>query len=136
MRNAIVATAALAAIALVGGVAYWAGGRNAPPPPAPAAAKAGPAPQGVIVEASRVSLVKLPQALGAVGSLRSDETVILRPEVAGRRRAHRLPRGQRRAKSPLAGEVGDPRRQTPPRRPRAEHVPPQNQTQQRDGPPA
>ena len=44
----------------------------------------GGAPQGVSVEAARVSVAKLPNTLAAVESLRSDETIILRPEIAGR----------------------------------------------------
>ncbi|HUQ29346.1 MAG TPA: efflux RND transporter periplasmic adaptor subunit [Usitatibacter sp.] len=82
MRKLLVIAGALAGLALVAG-AYWAGKSSAS---APAAAASAPqkAPPGVLVEASRVSLVKLPQALSAVGSLRSDETVVLRPEVAGR----------------------------------------------------
>jgi membrane fusion protein, multidrug efflux system len=83
MRKLLVSAASVAVVALVGGVAYWAGQRASPASAAAAPAK-GPAAQGVVVEASRVTLVKLPQALSAVGSLRSDETVVLRPEVAGR----------------------------------------------------
>lgn len=73
------------AVALVAGLSYWAGRSSSASAtaPAPVAAK-GPAAAGVVVEASRVSLARLPQALTAVGSLRSDETVVLRPEVAGR----------------------------------------------------
>ena len=100
MRKPLVGVIALAVLIGVGGVAYWAGTRNTAPAPAAAAPKAGPAPQGVVVEASKVSVVKLPQALAAVGSLRSDETVILRPEVAGRvsqilfREGERVTKGQ------------------------------------------
>ena len=101
MRKPLVAGVALAALICVGGLAYWAGTRSAPAAPAASAAKsAGPAPPGVVVEASKVSVVKLPQTLSAVGSLRSDETVILRPEVAGRvsqilfREGERVTRGQ------------------------------------------
>jgi membrane fusion protein (multidrug efflux system) len=86
MPKIIVGAAALALAVVVGGLAYWAGTRNAAPQasaPQPAG-KSAPAPQGIVVEAAKVSVVKLPQALGAVGSLRSDETVIVRPEVAGR----------------------------------------------------
>jgi membrane fusion protein (multidrug efflux system) len=83
MRKTVAGAVALAIIVTVGGLAYWAGTRNGPTQAA-APAKAGPAPQGIIIEASRVTVMKVPQALGAVGSLRSDETVILRPEVAGR----------------------------------------------------
>ena len=83
MQKAIAGVAALAVVAAVGGLSYWAGSRNAPadaPKAAPAAAAK--APPGIVVEASKVSLAKLPQGLSAVGSLRSDETIILRPEVA------------------------------------------------------
>jgi membrane fusion protein (multidrug efflux system) len=80
--------AALGALAVVAGasaLSFWAGSRNAlndrPAAPAPASATGAPP---IVVEATKVALVKLPQAISAVGSLRSDETVILRPEVAGR----------------------------------------------------
>ena len=101
MRKPLVGALALAVLLGVGGLAYWAGSRNSASAPASAAApKSGPAPQSVVVEASRVAVVKLPQALSAVGSLRSDETVILRPEVAGRvsqilfREGERVTKGQ------------------------------------------
>jgi membrane fusion protein (multidrug efflux system) len=79
--------AAVGVIALVAGASYWAGKSAAPATasgPASAAAPAKGPPPGVIVEASRVAVVRLPQALTAVGSLRSDEAVVVRPEVAGR----------------------------------------------------
>src|SRR6266850_2330060 len=101
MRKVLLGAAALAVIATASLVSFWAGERNAEKSPQPAsAAKAGPAPAGVVVEAAKVSVVKLPQALGAVGSLRSDETVIVRPEVAGRvaqihfREGERVTKGQ------------------------------------------
>lgn len=85
MRKAIVGVALVAALGLVGGLSYWAGTRAAPKPaPAAAAPAKGGPPAGIVVEAARVSVEKLPQALTAVGSLRSDETVIVRPEIAGR----------------------------------------------------
>ena len=87
MPKLLLAAAAVGVIAAVAGASYWAGrsavpgsGSSAPASPAPAKA----APPGVVVEASRVNVVRLPQALTAVGSLRSDETVVVRPEVAGR----------------------------------------------------
>ncbi len=101
MRKAIVTAASVAVVALVGVISYWAGQRASGP--APAGASAAPAkgpPPGVVVEASRVSVVTLPQALTAVGSLRSDETVLVRPEVAGRvaniafREGERVTKGQ------------------------------------------
>jgi membrane fusion protein (multidrug efflux system) len=121
MRSTLVATVAFAAIAVVGGMGYWAGGRNAAAPPAPVAANAGPAPQGVVVEASRVSLVKLPQALGAVGSLRSDETVILRPEVAGRVAQIGFREGERVTKGQVLVKLDDSVQQADLDRARANH---------------
>ena len=83
MRKPIAAAVSLATLALVAGASYWAGTRSAPPPAAMPAPAKGTVP-AVVVEASRVSVVRLPQTLSAVGSLRSDETVVVRPEVAGR----------------------------------------------------
>lgn len=87
MRKAILGVSALVLVVGVGAVSFWAGSRNAggkaTAPVAGAPAK-GAAPAGIVVEAMKVAVVSAPQALAAVGSLRSDETVILRPEVAGR----------------------------------------------------
>ena len=88
MHKVVVGVLAVALVAAASAVSYWAGSRQGPggavvtAPAKAAAAKGGP--PGIVVEATRVARVQLPQALGAVGSLRSDETVILRPEVAGR----------------------------------------------------
>jgi membrane fusion protein (multidrug efflux system) len=46
------------------------------------------------VEATKVALQALPQAITAVGSLRSDESVTIRPEVAGRISAILFTEGQ------------------------------------------
>jgi membrane fusion protein (multidrug efflux system) len=102
MRKIVVGAVAIAAIAGVGALAYWAGTQKSPAvagsAKAPAAAPKGPPP--IIVEAAKVTTVKLPQGLSAVGSLRSDETVILRPEIAGRvaqigfREGERVSKGQ------------------------------------------
>ena len=67
-----------------GGAAKQAGG---------AAAKAATAP--VMVESSKVATAELPQIITTVGSLRSDESVTLRPEVAGRIVAIKFEEGQR-----------------------------------------
>lgn len=58
--------------------------RAATPPPAPAgAATAGPrGPVGV--EAARAERVALSETVSAVGSLRANESVVLKPEIAGR----------------------------------------------------
>ncbi len=82
---------AVVVIAAVGTLSYLAGTRNAPPSPpsaspgaAPAKGGPGGAPPGVAVEARPPQVVKLPQSITTVGSLRSDEAVIVRPEIAGR----------------------------------------------------
>src|ERR1700682_6273951 len=106
MRKALVGAAALAVIAAASALSFWAGGRNAASTAGPGGApKAAAAPPGVVVEATKVAVVSLPQALTAVGSLRSDETVILRPEIAGRvsqilfREGEPVPKGQVLVKS-------------------------------------
>jgi membrane fusion protein, multidrug efflux system len=100
MRKALAGGVAVVVIVGVGLLSYWAGTRNSTSAAAPSAAPARADVPGVVVEAQKVSVVKLPQALVAVGSLRSDETVILRPEVAGRvskilfKEGERVPKGQ------------------------------------------
>lgn len=78
---------------LIGGGAYWLGTKNASSAPkpsgaapaAPAAAPKGPGgPPPVAVDAAKVKLQTLPTSITAVGSLRSDESIVLRPEVSGR----------------------------------------------------
>jgi membrane fusion protein (multidrug efflux system) len=59
------------------------------------------------VEAVKVSIARLPQALAAVGSLRSDETVIVRPEIAGRVAAIHFREGERVAKGTLLVKLDD-----------------------------
>jgi membrane fusion protein (multidrug efflux system) len=97
---------AVAILAAVGTLSYLAGSRNAPPSApsgSPAAAPAkGPAgaPPGIAVEAHPPQVVRLPQSITTVGSLRSDEAVIVRPEIAGRvvdiafQEGQRVTRGQ------------------------------------------
>lgn len=98
----LVVVAALAAAA--GG--YWFGQQRpaAPAPSGPsssptAAPKGGPGgPPGggaVTIEATRVVQAALPQSITAVGSLRSDESITVRPEVAGRIAAIGFNEGQR-----------------------------------------
>jgi membrane fusion protein (multidrug efflux system) len=105
MKKLAMGGAFLALLVGVGGLSYWAGIRSTPAAPAPAAAApakgpAGGAPAGVAVEAVSVTAVRLPAALAAVGSLRSDETVVVRPEIPGRiaelhfREGERVTKGQ------------------------------------------
>jgi membrane fusion protein, multidrug efflux system len=88
---------ALAVLISVAGLSYWLGGRqqgDAPkaaaptggPPSGPAGASRGPAggPPPTAVDAANVVLAPFAKTISAVGSLRSDEAVILRPEVSGR----------------------------------------------------
>lgn len=98
---------ALAALALVvaAGGGYWFGTSGKPAPTlAVAPAKGGPskggpgaggAAQAVPVETIAVEAMRLPQAITAVGSLRSDESITLRPEVAGRIATIQFQEGQR-----------------------------------------
>ena len=85
MSKSLSGVGVVAAIAAVAGISYWAGTRSSAPAGAPASAAAkGNTPAGIGVEAVKVQMQRLPTALAAVGSLRSDETVIVRPEIAGR----------------------------------------------------
>jgi membrane fusion protein (multidrug efflux system) len=108
MQKLLAAAGMLGAIVVVSGASYWAGKSSAPAPagPAPAAATGAP-PPGVVVEASRVRIMKLPQSLNAVGSLRSDETVIVRPEVAGRIANFAFREGERVAEGQVLVRLDD-----------------------------
>jgi len=100
MRKALVAATVVVLVVGVGAASYWAGSRSARatgPSAPPAASKGGP-PPGIAVEAVKVQMVRLPQSLAAVGSLRSDETIIVRPEIAGRVAEIHFKEGERVAK--------------------------------------
>jgi membrane fusion protein (multidrug efflux system) len=106
MNNKSIISLALLAVllvALAGAGGYWFGQQKPLPegaPGAPAGAPKGGAPLGgaVVVEASKVARVALPQGITAVGSLRSDESVTVRPEVAGRISSIHFHEGERVAK--------------------------------------
>jgi len=99
--------AALAVVAAIG-AAYWFGTQRAGAPGMPAgptgaassqgAGKGDAVPASVMVEVVKVATLSLPQTITAVGSLRSDESVTLRPEVAGRISAITFQEGQPVAK--------------------------------------
>lgn len=106
MKAPLVATLAVLAVAIAAGAGYWFGQQRTPATQAPGAAPGGPgaatkagpgAPGGnpVAVEARKVALAMMPQAITAVGSLRSDESITVRPEVAGRIAAIAFQEGQR-----------------------------------------
>lgn len=85
----LIATA-LALLTLVGAGAFWLGKKQAVVPSAAATNSAGTpvkadAPgAGTMVEAVQVKTSTLAQGITAVGTLRSDESIVIRPEVAGR----------------------------------------------------
>jgi membrane fusion protein (multidrug efflux system) len=102
--NRTVAVVAAAVVALgAAGAGYWLGMQRAPQPAAGVAKAGNPkdqsgASQAVAVEAVKVVTASMPQTITAVGSLRSDESVTLRPENAGRISAITFQEGQRVAK--------------------------------------
>ncbi|MEP7154998.1 MAG: efflux RND transporter periplasmic adaptor subunit [Betaproteobacteria bacterium] len=87
MKKTYMFAGAVAGVLLVGG-SYWLGksqsgadsSKNAAAQPA---TKAAPA-NAIVIEAATVKPVRMSQGITAVGSLRSDESVTIRPEVAGR----------------------------------------------------
>jgi membrane fusion protein (multidrug efflux system) len=88
MKNTFLVSAALACLAAVGAVSYWAGAQRTADvgdkaAPGKAANAAAPA-AGIAVETIKVAMRALPQGITAVGSLRSEESVVVRPEIAGR----------------------------------------------------
>ncbi|HEY1460229.1 MAG TPA: efflux RND transporter periplasmic adaptor subunit [Casimicrobiaceae bacterium] len=97
MNKVVIGGLTVVALVAVAGGGYWLGQRNVAAGAPNAAVAAAPAPVGggVSVEASKVARVALPQGITAVGSLRSDESVTLRPEVAGRISAIQFREGER-----------------------------------------
>jgi membrane fusion protein (multidrug efflux system) len=94
MKISVVAVVVLVAFAVAAGGGYWLGqqrggmaGKAAQGGAGAATAAdkgpAGPVP-AVAIEAIAAATASMPQTITAVGSLRSDESVTLRPEVAGR----------------------------------------------------
>ena len=100
MKRSIVGVIAVLGIAIAAGGGYWFGqqrlgggaGMGKAPGSVGSAGAGGPVaadkgagtPQTVTVEAITASTAPMPQSITAVGSLRSDESITLRPEVAGR----------------------------------------------------
>lgn len=88
MTKPTLAVAAALAVSVAAGGGYWFGTHQATGRPAldansaPGRNAAAPAP--TVVEAAKVMLQALPQTITTVGSLRSDESITVRPEVAGR----------------------------------------------------
>ncbi len=111
MNKPVVAAVTVVLIAVAAGSGYWMGQQklaalpgNASPPGGASQRPAGPPPGAtgaVTVEASKVARASLPQTITAVGSLRSDESITVRPEVAGRISAIGFQEGQRVSKGEL-----------------------------------
>lgn len=106
-------------IAVVGGAAWWyqskpatpkeAGGPNASAvAPVPSAAASGaPAPRPAGVEVAKVEKITLQDDAQSVGSLRSRQSVMLRPEVAGRVKELNFADGARVRKGQLLVQLDD-----------------------------
>src|SRR4051794_18862404 len=104
MKTSVVVVLSALAVAAAAAGGYWLGAKREPATVAatgaPAAAGKGAASAGpaVTVEVDKVAFMAMPQTITTVGSLRSDESVTLRPEVAGRIAAIQFQEGQRVAK--------------------------------------
>ncbi|MBK1685969.1 efflux transporter periplasmic adaptor subunit [Rubrivivax gelatinosus] len=98
---------AVLGIALAGGLAWWWQQRG--PAPAAAAAPAGAAATTDVaaVEIGRVRRMRLADEAQAVGSLRAAQTVVLRPEVAGRISAFGFRNGERVRRGQLLVQLDD-----------------------------
>ena len=90
MSKAVVGVISASLVVIAAAAGYWFGTqRTAGTAPTAAgtvsaAPKSGGASSAVAVEAIKVSVQPMPQSITAVGSLRSDESITVRPEVAGR----------------------------------------------------
>jgi membrane fusion protein (multidrug efflux system) len=126
MGKAMWAALAIAAIVAVGAGGYWYGKESGAAKalagaPAAGAVGGGPGAQGatgkgagavpaanaVTVEAIPVAQVPMPQSITAVGSVRSEESVTLRPEVTGRIAEIRFREGQSVTKGALLVKLDD-----------------------------
>jgi membrane fusion protein (multidrug efflux system) len=101
MNKAVLGTAAVAGIFLAAAAGYWFGQHRAPKAAdgaavSSAASRAADATKvnAITVDVIKVARAPMPQTITAVGSLRSDESVMLRPEVAGRINAIQFREGQ------------------------------------------
>jgi membrane fusion protein (multidrug efflux system) len=106
MRKPVLGGLVALAILVASAAGYWLGQQRTPAPvSAAASATAAPAPgappPGVSVEAVKVVTASLPQTITTVGSLRSDESITVRPEVAGRISVIAFAEGQRVAKGAM-----------------------------------
>jgi membrane fusion protein (multidrug efflux system) len=109
MNKSVVGVIVALSLVIAAGAGYWFGQKRSPMPGAPATTGApagksaggpGGAPgAGAAVEAVKVASAQITKSITAVGSLRSDESITVRPEVAGRiaeigfQEGQRVPKG-------------------------------------------
>jgi membrane fusion protein, multidrug efflux system len=104
MNKKVVGVISVVLLSIAVGGGYWLGQKGttnvaaAPKAAGSAGAPSGAASAGVSIEATKVAKASMPQGITAVGSLRSDESITLRPEVAGRISAISFREGERVAK--------------------------------------
>lgn len=111
---------AIVGMLAVGAGGYWYGAKIGAAKPSLPVANAGGGPgkggapgpgggpaQAVTVEAIRVAVLPMPQTITAVGSVRSDESVSLRPEVTGRIAEIRFKEGQQVTKGAVLVKLDD-----------------------------
>ena len=114
MKSTVVVVSVLTGLLLIGGGGYWLGrsqSNSSPSSHSPAGGTSatgktakgvpGDSGEGIAIESYQVKSVRMAQGLTAVGSLRSDESVTIRPEVSGRISAIGFSEGQRVAKGAL-----------------------------------
>jgi len=112
MNKSLAGVLAALVVAAAAGGGYWYGQQRstvpgaAPAAPAPGGQARGSGPAGgpggaTVVEAVKVARTSLPQTITAVGTMRSEESVTVRPEVAGRINAIGFQEGQRVAKGAM-----------------------------------
>ncbi len=98
MNKTAIGVSAAVLFVVAGAGGYWIGQKKQAAGSAAPTAAAVPAAPSVVVEAGPVTRTALPLGITTVGSLRSDESVTLRPEVAGRISAILFKEGQQVAK--------------------------------------
>jgi len=110
MNRSVLIVGGVLLAAIFAGTGYWLGRKSAPAGPAGAAppgaaarpagppGPGGPPGGGVPVETARVSKLAMPMAVTAVGTLRSNESIQVRPEVSGRIAEFSFAEGQHIAK--------------------------------------
>src|SRR4051812_17394509 len=102
MKKAVVGSISVLLIGAAAAGGYWMGAQKFGSASTPATGVVSSQPKGatapIAVEAVKVMLQPMPQSITAVGSLRSDESITVRPEVAGRISEILFQEGQRVAR--------------------------------------